>query len=78
MSLKEVVRTVHMKFDLAKLQGLVVDHLITDLAKFFNVITQDVHPVMAARVGPGETSHLATQTGGFSYTLPLGPWQSSI
>ena len=77
MSLQEVVRTVHMKLDLARLQHKVVDVLITDLAKFFDVITQDVHPIVGARVGLGEADHLATHTEGFSYTLPLGPWQSS-
>ena len=33
---------------------------------------------MGAQVGLGEADHLATHTEGFSYTLPLGPWQSSI
>ena len=27
-------------------------------------------------MGLGEADHLATHTEGFSYTLPLGPWQS--
>ena len=30
---------------------------------------------MGARVGLGEAGHLATRTEGFSYALPLGPWQ---
>ena len=77
VSLVEVVRTVHMKLDLARLQNRVVDVLITDLAKFFDVIAQDVHPIVGARVGLGEETHLATHTEGFSYTLPLGPWQSA-
>ena len=51
--------------------------LITDLAKFFHVIAQDIPPMMSARVGLGEASHLATPMEGFSYTLPLGPSQSS-
>ena len=66
-----------MKLDLAKLQHRVVDVLITDLAKFFDMIAQDVHPIVGVRVGLGEVDHLATRTEGFSYTLPLGPWQSS-
>ena len=74
VSLQEVVRTVHMKLDLAKLQNRVVDVLITDLAKFFDVITQDVHPIVGARVGLGEAG---THTEGFLYALPLGPWQPS-
>ena len=77
VSLQEVVRTVHMKLDLAKLQRRVADVLITDLAKIFDVIAQDVHPIVGARVGLGEASHLATHTEGFSYTLPVGPWQLS-
>ena len=72
-----MVRTVHMKLDLARLQHRVVDVPITDVAKFFDVIAQDVHPIVGARVGLGEADHLATHTEGFSYTLPLGPWQSS-
>ena len=43
---------VHMKLDLAR-QRRVVDILITDLAKFFDVITQDVHPIVGAHVGLG-------------------------
>ena len=76
ISVQEVVRTVHMKLDLARLQHRIVDVLITDLAKFFDVIAQDIHPIVGARVGLGEADHLATHTEGFSYTLPLGPWQS--
>ena len=77
MSLQEVVRTVHMKLDLAKLQHRLVDILITDLAKFFNVIAHGIHPIVGARVGQVKARHLATHLEGFSYTLPLGPWQSS-
>ena len=76
ISLQEVVRTVHMKLDLARLQNRIVDVLITDLAKFFDLIAQDIHPIVGARLGLGEADHLATHTEGFSYTLPLGPWQS--
>ena len=39
VSLEEVVRTVHMKLDLARLRHRVVDVLITDLAKYFGVIS---------------------------------------
>ena len=65
-----------MKLDLARLQHRIVDVMIMDLAKFFDVIAQDIHPIVGARVGLGEAYHLATHTEGFSYTLPLGPWQS--
>ena len=78
VSLREVVRTVHMKLDLARLQRRVVDVLITDLAKCVDVIAQDIHPIVGAHMGLGEASHLATHTESFSYALPLGPWQSNI
>ena len=54
MSLQEVVRTVHMQLDLARLEHQVVDVLITDLAKFLDVIAQNVHPILGAQVGLGE------------------------
>ena len=73
MSLQEVVRTVHMKLDLARLQRRVVDIRIIDLAKFFDVIPQEAQPIVGARVCLGKASHLATLTKGFSYALPLGP-----
>ena len=76
ISLQEVVRTVHMKLDLARLQHRIVDGLITDLAKFFDMIAQDIHPIVGARLGLGEGDHLATRTEGFCYTLPVGPSQS--
>ena len=75
VSLKEVVRTVHMKLDLARLQRR-VDILVTDLAKLFDVIGQDNHPIVGAQVGLGDAGHLASHTEGFSCALPLGPWQS--
>ena len=82
VSLQEVVRMVHMKLDLARLQRRVADVLVTDLAKFCDVIAQDVHPIVGARVGLGDAGHLATHTEGFSYALPLAPgsrilWRSS-
>ena len=73
VSLQEVDHTVHMKLDLAKLQRRVVDVLITDLAKFFDVVAGSP----CGPGGGGGASHLATHTEGFSYTLPLGPFQSS-
>ena len=44
---------MQMKLDLARLQHQIVDVLITDLAKFFDVIAQDIHPIVGARVGLG-------------------------
>ena len=70
VSLQEVVRTVHMKLDQAQLQHRVVHVLITDLAKIFDVIAQDLHPIVGAPVGLGEAGHLATHTEGFSYMYP--------
>ena len=72
VSLQEVVRPLHMKLDMARLHCRMVDVLVTDLAKFFDAIAQDVHPMVGARVGLGDESHLATHTEGFSYALPLG------
>ena len=54
-----------------------VDVLITDLVKFFDVIAQDIHPIVGARVGLGEADQRATHTEWFSYTVPLGPCQLS-
>ena len=73
---------MHMKLDLARLQRRVVDGLVTDLAKFFDVIGQDTHPIPGARVGLGDANHLATHTDGFLYALicALGsriPWRGS-
>ena len=73
VSLQKVVRTVHMKLDLGRLQRRVLDVLITDLTKFFDIITHDVHPIVGAHVGLGDASHRATHTEGFSCALPLGP-----
>ena len=55
ISLHEVVWTVHRTLDMARLQGQVVDVLITDLAKYFDVIAQDVHPVVGNHIGVGGT-----------------------
>ena len=63
MSLQEVVRTVHLKLDLTRLQRRMLHVLITDLAKVFDFIAQDVHPILGARVGLGKASHLATDKG---------------
>ena len=67
---------VHMKLNLARLQHRIVDVPIRALAKFFDVIAQDIRPIVGAQLGLGEADHLATHTEGFSYTLSLGPWQS--
>ena len=50
-----------------------VDVLVIDLAKVFDVIAQDVYPIIGARVGLADTGHLATHTDNFSYALPPGP-----
>ena len=63
-----------MKFDRAKLPRRVVDVLLTNLTKFFDVLVQPVQPIVGARVGLGEASHLANHTEVFSYALPLGLW----
>ena len=73
MSLHEVVRTVHMKLDLAKLGLRVVDVLNTDLARFFDEILHDVNPIVSVRVSLREAGHLAKHTEGFWYALSQGP-----
>ena len=60
----EVMRTVHMTLDMARLWGQVVDVLITDLAKYFDAITQDVHPVVGSHIGLGTQDHLFAHTKG--------------
>ena len=50
--------------------------LVTNLTKFFDVISQHVHLIVGARVGLGDGRHPATHMEGFSYALRLGPWQS--
>ena len=35
---------IHMALDMARLGGQIVDVLIANLAKYFDVIAQDVHP----------------------------------
>ena len=55
---------MHMKLDLARLQHRVVDVLITDVTKFFDVIAQDIHPIVGARVGlVRQTTSLPTPRG---------------
>ena len=68
---------MQMNLDQATLEHRVVDVPITPLAKVLDVIAQNIHPIVGAQVGLGEARHLATHVAGFSYTLPLGPWQSS-
>ena len=77
MSLQKVVRTVHMVLDLPRLRRQVVDVLITDLAKYFDVIAQDVHPVVSSHIGLGTKDHLFTHTEGYHYTIPLEPCKVS-
>ena len=54
-----------------------MDAPINDLVKLLDVIAQDVHPIVGARAGQGEASHLATHTEGFSCALALRLWQRS-
>ena len=50
-----------------------MDIPVTDLAKFFGVIAQDVHTIVGARVRLGNASHLATHTEDIWYALPVAP-----
>ena len=62
ISLHEVVWTVHMALDMARLGGQTVDILIGNLAKYFDVIAQDVHPMVGSHVGLGSANHLSAHT----------------
>ena len=48
VSLKETLRTAHKKLDFGRLKRRVVDVLVKDHAKFFDIITQYVDPIMGA------------------------------
>ena len=71
ISLHKVVRTVHMVLNMAR--GQIVDVLISNLAKYFDIIAQDVHPVVGSHLGLGTADHLSTHTEEYKYTMPLGP-----
>ena len=73
--LLEIVRTLHIKLDPAKLERRLVVILVIYLAKFFDAMAQTVHPIVWARVGLADEGHVATHREGLFYTLPLGPWQ---
>ena len=70
--LPDVVRTVHMTLDLVRLRGKVVGMLITNLAKYFDIIAQ-VHPMV---IGLGTNDHLFAHTQGYKYTMLPGTLQS--
>ena len=76
VSIVEVVRVALMTIDMAKMEGVRLEILITDLSKFFDVIPQDMHPVVGAWVGLGTYEELRSHTEGYSYILPLGDLQS--
>ena len=54
------------------LHGQVVDVLITNLAKYFDTIAPDVHPVVGCHRGLGTKVHLFAHEG-YKYTMPLRP-----
>ena len=70
-SLHEVARAVHRTLDMARLGGQMVDVLIGDLAKYFDDMAQDGHPVVGSLVVLGTTNHLSAHTEGNKYTMPL-------
>ena len=57
ISLHEVVPTIHMTLDLAHLLKQVVDVLISDVAKCFDVIAHDMHPLVGSHIGLGTGDH---------------------
>ena len=56
----------HMTIDMAKMEGVRLEIRITDLSKFFDVIPQDMHPVVGAWVGLGTYEELRSHTEGYS------------
>ena len=77
ISLHEVVRKVHMTLDIAPLRWQVVDVLIGDLAKCFDAMAHDVHPIVGSHAGLGTTDHLSAHTEGYRYTMPRGTLQTT-
>ena len=51
--------------------------LVTNLAKFFDIMSPNVDPIVGARAGHSDEDHLTTHIEGFLYTLPLAPWLSN-
>ena len=76
ISIVEVVRVALMTIDMAQMRGTRLEVLITDLSKFFDVIPQDMHPLVAAWIGLGTYEELRAHTEGYSYVVPLGDIQS--
>ena len=76
VSIVEVVRVALMTIDMAQMRGTRLEVLITDLSKFFDVITQDMHALVGAWIGLGTYGELRAQTEGYSYVVPLGDIQS--
>ena len=64
-----------MTLDMAHLTGR---NSISDLAKYFDVIAQDVHSIVGNHVGLSTTDHLCGLTEGYKYTMPLGALQSRM
>ena len=76
VSIVEVVRVALMTIDMAQMRGTRLEVLITDLSKFFDVIPQDMHPLVGAWIGLGTYEELRAHTEGYSYVVPLGDIQS--
>ena len=75
LSLYEVVQTVHMTLNTARLRGQTACILIGDLAKYFDLIAQDIHLIGGSHVGSGTADHLSTHTG-YRYHAPGDPARS--
>ena len=65
-----------MTLDLACLHKQVV--LITNLAKYFNAIAQDVHHPVGRRIGLDTKDHFFAHAMGNKKTMPLGHLQSKL
>ena len=77
-ALHEVVHTVEKTLKLVRLHGEMVDVIITDLAKYFNVVAKNDHQVVGSRIGLGTMDHQSAHKEGYMYTMPLGPLQSKL
>ena len=62
-----------MALDMAHLRGQTVDVLID-----FDVIAQDIHPIVGKHAGLGTADHHSAHTEGYRYTMPLGTMKSRM
>ena len=76
MAILKVFSVSLMTIDVAQMRGTRLEVLITDLSKFFNVMPQDMHPLVGAWIGLGTYEESGAHTEGYSYLVPLWDIQS--